>query len=566
MLTLRPYQREAVDAVYRHLRQRDDHPCVVIPTGGGKTPVIATICRDAVELWQGRVIVLAHVKELLEQTVDKLRTVCPELPVGVYSAGLGKRDTGYAVTVAGIQSVYHKADLLGPADLVLVDEAHMIPLEGDGMYRQFLLDARRLNPQMRTIGLTATPFRLKSGSICTPDGILNAVCYEVSVKELIRDGYLSPLKSKAGQQKADISRVHVRGGEFVADELEDLMDDNQLVESACREIVAQTQERRACLVFASGVRHGGHIQRVLEKLGVACGFVTGDTPPLERELLLKEFREGKLKYLVNVNVLTTGFDAPHIDCVALLRPTMSPGLYYQMVGRGFRLSPGKQDCLVLDFGGNVLRHGPVDQLRVPDASQKSEGGKAPAKECPGCRALIAAGFALCPECGHEFNVRETSTHGATAATDGILSGQVTLTSHRVSATRYSVHIKRGADETAPRTMRVDYEIGLYRTKSEWVCFEHDGFARMKALAWWRKRTRLPFPSSSEEAVGIAQQGLLAEPHEITVRAVAGETFDRIVEYKLGAIPEVPGAVDPADDFDRSEPENEPVFANDDIPF
>ena len=166
-MELRPYQQEAVDAVYRHLREHDDNPCVVIPTAGGKTPVLATICKDAVVHWDGRVLVLAHVKELLEQAADKLQA---DLPRAASSASTRpackRRDTEHPVIVAGIQSVYKRACELDAFDLIIVDEAHLIPPDGDGMYRQFLADAKVVNPQVRTIGLTATPFRLKSGMIC----------------------------------------------------------------------------------------------------------------------------------------------------------------------------------------------------------------------------------------------------------------------------------------------------------------------------------------------------------------------------------------------------------------
>jgi len=175
MLSLRPYQLEAKSSVYDHLRTRDDNPCVVIPTAGGKTPVMASICQDAVGLWKGRVLILAHVKELLEQAADKLNAICPEVHFGVYSAGLKRRDTTHPVIVAGIQSVYKRACDLDAFDLVVIDEAHMIPPDGDGMYRQFLADARMVNPNLRIVGFTATPFRLKTGSICTPDGFLNQV-------------------------------------------------------------------------------------------------------------------------------------------------------------------------------------------------------------------------------------------------------------------------------------------------------------------------------------------------------------------------------------------------------
>ncbi|MBI5864930.1 MAG: DEAD/DEAH box helicase family protein [Planctomycetes bacterium] len=143
-MQIRPYQREAVDAVYEFLRTRDDHPCVVIPTAGGKTPIMATICRDAVQTWNGRVLILAHVKELLEQAAEKLHAVAPDMPVGIYSAGLKRRDLGYAVTIAGIQSAYEKAGDIGAVDLVIVDEAHLIPPDGEGMYRQFLADMKKV--------------------------------------------------------------------------------------------------------------------------------------------------------------------------------------------------------------------------------------------------------------------------------------------------------------------------------------------------------------------------------------------------------------------------------------
>jgi DNA repair protein RadD len=540
MLLLRPYQEAAKAAVYHHLRTHDDNPCGVIPTAGGKTPVIASLCKDAVGLWGGRVLILAHVKELLEQTTDKLTKVCPEVRFGVYSAGLGRRDTTHPVIVAGIQTVYKRACELDTFDLVVIDEAHMIPLEGDGMYRQFLADARTVNPNLRVIGLTATPFRLKTGPICVPadeGGVLNAVCFEVGVRELIRDGYLCPLVSKAGQAQVDTAVLHVRGGEFVSGEAEELMDQEMLVQAACGEIIEHTRERHACLIFATGVQHGRHIVQVLEeKHNITCGFVCGETPAGERDEVLGHFRGGELKYLCNVNVLTTGFDAPNIDCVALLRPTMSPGLYYQMVGRGFRLHPGKDSCLVLDFGGNVLRHGPVDQIRMAEEGRPGSG-KAPAKECPDCHAVIAAGYAHCPECGYEFAPPERRRHEPKASEAGILSTKVTTTRYAVRDVLYSVRKKRGAGDDAPRSMRVDYKVGWNKYKSEWICFEHDGYARQKAIAWWKRRSSDPVPDTAHDAVVIANHGGLAVATSITVRCIDGDPYERIIDWELGPVPE-----------------------------
>ncbi|MBB3204980.1 DNA repair protein RadD [Rhodopirellula rubra] len=544
-MKLRSYQQAAVDAVYDHLRNRDDNPVAVLPTGAGKSLVLAQIASDAVTQWNGRVLILAHVKELLEQNADKVRRLCSEIKVGLYSAGLKKRDTNTSVLVAGIQSIYKRACDLDPFDLIVVDEAHLISKKGDGMYRQFLADCKVINPHVRVIGLTATPFRLDSGMICSKDHFLNQVCYEIGIKELIRDGYLSPLVSKAGVHRADFGGLHIRAGEFVSEEVESLVNDDALVSAACAEIVELSADRRAVLIFASSVAHGQRVVEVLQQNhGIECGFVTGETPATERDELLARFRgdapttlieNEPLRFLCNVNVLTTGFDAPRVDCVVMLRPTMSPGLLYQCVGRGFRLHPDKQDCLVLDFGGNIERHGPIDQIKPKDKAKRPDQ-EAPAKECEKCHALVACGYASCPECGHPFPPRQREAHDSEASEAGVLSGEVTDVEYEVQDIIYRIHRKRDADEDAPRCLRVDYMIGLDKWQSEFVCIEHSGYARRKAEAWWRDRCLDPCPTNAEEAIDIADSGLLAPAETLTVRSIAGQKYDRIIKQKLGEIP------------------------------
>lgn len=556
----RQYQLDAIRAVYDYLRDHEGDPCVVIPTGGGKTIVLATICSDAVNLWGGRVVVLAHVKELLEQAADKIRTLSPDLPIGVYSAGLGSKDLGYAVTIAGIQSVYQKAKALGPVDLIVVDECHLIPDDGDGMYRQFLREIKEANQHARVVGLTATPYRMKTGTICGPASLLTEVCYEVGVRELIAQGYLCPLRSKAGIARVDTTTLHTRAGEFIASEAEALMDEASVVQAACAEIVDIAENRKAALIFCAGIDHGRHVVETIEGLGHECGFVEGNTPADERAMLLERFKDGDLKFLANVNVLTTGFDAPNIDLVAMLRPTLSPGLFYQMVGRGFRMCDGKSDCIVLDYGGNVMRHGPVDAIKVKKPGEPGSGD-APAKECPACMALVAAGYAVCPECEFVFPKPESRTHSDRADEGGVLSGDKTRTVYPVTETCYYIHIKRG-DKSAPLTMRVEYKTGFSFWEKEWVCFDHDGYARTRAEKWWKMRSDLPVPRSVEEAVRLARLEALAEPSEITVEKTAGKKWTEIVDYKLGPKPEV----EMPDDYEPVE-ERDPYMAiPDDCPF
>ncbi|GHT32584.1 hypothetical protein FACS1894214_4510 [Planctomycetales bacterium] len=405
---------------------------------------------------------------------------------------------------------------------------------------------------------------MKSGSLVGEDCLLNEICYEIGIRELIEQGYLCPLKSKSGRGKVDCSELHIRAGEFVASEVDALMNTTDNVESACREIAVQTHDRHSVLIFGASVDHASRLQETLQRLtNQECGIVTGDTPSAERERTLRRFKgetfskdllgtkTQPLKYLANVNVLTTGFDAPNIDCIVLLRPTASPGLYYQMTGRGFRLHESKTDCLVLDYGGNILRHGPVDAIQIKD-KKSNGGGEAPAKECHQCNAIVHAAVVVCPDCGYEFPPPEKDKHEANAANEGILTGEIIDTAFDVQDVAYFVHTKRGADESDPKTMRIDYQVGLNEFKTEWVCPEHTGWARKKFEKWWAERSDDPVPETTEEAVHLADTGSLSMPSHIVVRKIGGERFERIVRYTLppkkppavGFVPETDAFGDP----------------------
>ena len=573
MYTLRPYQQEAVEAVYRHLREKDTNPCVVIPTAGGKSLCIAEVAKDAVTKWSGRVMILAHVKELVDQNAAKLRSICPGLKVGVYSAGLDSRDTEEPVVVAGIQSVYNKIESFRPFDLVMIDEVHMVPPDGEGRYRTFLEAAKRVNPRVRLIGWTATPYRTQGGLICKPENLLNEVCYEIGVKELINRGYISRISAKAGRNAPDTNGLHVRAGEFVAEDVEKLMGEDGLVATACREIVELTKNRKACLIFCTSVAHCAKVASQIAKLsGEECAIVTGDTPDQERDDTIRRLRGESittdlfgtelkpLKYCCNVSVLTTGTDIPRLDTIALLRPTNSPGLLVQMVGRGFRLSPetGKTECLVLDYGKNIERHGPIDMIRVREPGQ---GGGGPlAKVCPECNAIVNLSVMLCPECGHQWPRKEPerAAHEARAANVGILSGEVTVEKLPVMHTSYQVWEKRGAPPGAPRTVRVTYDIDYVRRYSEWLCPEHTGYARRKFEKWWREHAHpdCPMPKTADEVCEHEFAGMLREVKEITVRFVSGEKYPEITGCELGEFPIV----------EKSDGDTQGEEDWDDIPF
>jgi len=553
MYTLRQYQRESVDSVYRHLRERDTNPCVVIPTAGGKSLCIAQVAKDAVTLWNGRVMILAHVKELVEQNAAKLASICPELKVGVYSAGLNRRDTEESVIVAGIQSVCNRMDLFRPFDLIMVDEVHMVPPDGEGRYRTFLEAAMKANPNVRLVGWTATPYRTQGGLICKPENLFQEICYEVGIKDLIDRGFLSKITARAGQVRADLTHLHIRAGEFVSEDVEKAMGADNVVESACREIVELTRNRKTCLVFCTSVAHCNRVAKLIERYsGEECAVVTGETSDDERARTIARLRGEKvdvdlfgnaappLRYCCNVAVMTTGTDIPGIDTVVLLRPTASPGLLVQAVGRGFRLSPetGKTECLVLDYGRNLERFGPIDMINVKEPTHG--GGEPLAKECPVCRRILPLSVMLCPECGHQFTPkeRERRQHEGKAAEAAILSGETKVESFDVKHTDYQLWEKRGAPPGSPRTVRVTYWIDMLMCYSEWLCPEHTGYARGKFEKWWREHTRpeCPMPRTTEDVIEFRFMGQVRDTKRITVRTVSGQKYPEIVAHELGDFP------------------------------
>jgi DNA repair protein RadD len=495
------------------------------------------------------VLVLSHVKELVEQSSETLTRWFPRLDVGVYSAGVGKRDTKNAVIAASIQSVYSKAfELCGdrPFNLVIVDEAHRIPLSGDGMYRTLFDQLAIANPSFRVIGLTATNYRTNGGYVTGKDYLLNDVCYEAGVRHLIADGYLSKLVSKRASEAADLSAVKVVRGEFDSGLMEDAFE--EIVESAVDELLRQSTDRRSVLLFCAGVDHMNSVVERIRSRGHECYGITGQTSKSDREELIGYFKSGELKYLANVNVLTEGFDAPNVDMVALLRATISPGLYYQMVGRGLRICDGKINCKVLDFGGNVERHGPIDAMVIND-KKPGDGGEPPAKACPNCDSVMPIQTAICHDCGYEFpEPEEKERHGAEASKAAILSEDIEATEFDVSYVTYAVHRKRNAPDDAPRTMRVTYwGDGDLPVADEWVCVEHEGWARSRAEKWWKERSQMLMGADAEKCVKIANAGGLAVAKMVATLPQPGTRFTRIVRWELGDVPE---PVEVSDEWDE----------------
>jgi DNA repair protein RadD len=525
-LVLREYQRDAIDALHVYWQNGGGNGLIVLPTGSGKSLVIAALCQELLADYPTlRIGMLTHVRELIAQNYKELIALWPEAGersiAGIYSAGMNRRDTGRRILFMGIQSVYEKAGELGAFDLLLIDEAHLVSHETQTTYRKLIDALKAVTPDLRVAGLTATAFRLDTGRLDTGAGkLFDAVVYDANVKDLIVQGYLCRLISKKTAAQMDVTHVGKRAGEFITKELEVTVDKDWLNTAIAREMVAfgGDGKRKAWLAFCVGVGHAEHVVEALRAAGVNTYAVFGHTPKRERDLLIARFRAGEFTCLVSVMVLGIGFNVPRVDMICLLRPTASGGLFVQQVGRGLRNAEGKKDCLVLDFAGNTRRHGPVDLVRgqTKGAAGKTEAEKV--KVCPRCESYVAHGVMVCPDCEFEFPPAERHMPKATAdAQIEIVSVHELTHWAGVSRVAYSRHVKYGAPD-APHTFRVDYTCG-YTTYSEWICFDHNGYAYEKAVSWWASRTMSDFPppSTVTEALERAHNGELEVPARIMIR-------------------------------------------------
>ncbi|MBU2953694.1 DEAD/DEAH box helicase [Marinobacter sp. F3R08] len=386
---LRPYQQEAVDTTLRHFRKSDDSAVIVLPTGAGKSLVIAELARLA----RRKILVLTHVKELVEQNHAKYESYGQS--GGIFSAGLKRKENRHQVTFASVQSVSANLDQFKDEySLVIIDECHRVSGDETSQYQRIIELLRKQNDALKVLGLTATPYRLAMGWIYryhyrgfvrgSDDGQDKpfAHCiYELPLSYMISRGYLTrPELVNAAVAQYDFSVLaQDRFGEYAERDVNQLLGRHQRVTRAIIEQVMELAvDRRGVMIFAATVDHAREITGYLPEQQTA--LVTGATDLRDRDLLIRRFKQRQLKYLVNVSVLTTGFDAPHVDFIAILRPTQSVSLYQQIVGRGLRLDEGKQDCLVIDYAGNhVNLHHP--EVGEPKPNPDSEPVQV---FCPGC--------------------------------------------------------------------------------------------------------------------------------------------------------------------------------------
>ncbi len=424
---LRDYQQEAVSKVLKHFRKSNESAVIVLPTGSGKSLVIAELARLA----KRKILVLTHVKELVEQNHQKYESY--GVTAGIYSAGLKLKETQHQVTFASIQSAARNLDDFNePYSLIIIDECHRVNLASTDLsdkmskdktkdkvkgvvkndakdashggskeesqekvssnqYQQVIEKLTQVNPEVKLLGLTATPYRLGMGWIYKKHyrGFMRSeekrpfehCIYELPLRYLISRKYLTePNLVDATIEHYDFSSLRASAsGDYSPTDVNHLLNKNpRVTQGIIEQVIELGDKRQGIMVFAATVEHAKEIFSYLPAKSSA--LITGATDNTERDKLIKAFKRKEIKYLVNVSVLTTGFDAPHVDMIAILRPTQSVSLYQQIIGRGLRLSDNKKDCLVIDYTGNDF------DLYHPEVGEKKPNSKSQPVQviCPSC--------------------------------------------------------------------------------------------------------------------------------------------------------------------------------------
>lgn len=544
MIELRSYQREAIESLYDWFNKNDTgNPLLVLPTGAGKSLIAAKICEDALSFPNQRVLLLTHVRELIEQNFLALLRLWPEAPAGIYCAGLKKKQAHNPITFASIQSVHKKADLIGWRDLIIIDECHLVGDTDGTMYRTFLTRMQEINPHIRIVGLSATPYRLKTGFLhIGPDAMFSDIAFELPIARLVQEGYLAPLVGKSAVGEVDTKNIALLAGEFSAKEVDEVFNVPAMIKGAVKEIMEFGHGRKSWLLFCISISHAHHVRDAMLEAGIPAATVSQETPSAERAQILADYKAGRIRAITNVSVLTTGFDAPSTDLLVLLRPTMSPGLLVQMAGRGMRLAEGKENCLVLDFAGNLVRHGPITHIKPPKEGKRKKDDEegiicpqcrivSPAetevcecgqilngKKCSQCKTVVVASAKECTTCGYVFpGVPREINHSIKASSAEVMSLEPKVSDKpdwfKVLKIFYDLHEKPGV----PPSMKVTYKIP-HNTVMEWVGFANPKeYPRKLAATWWLSRGgNQPVPLTAEDALGRLEE-LQFYPAKIQVK-------------------------------------------------
>lgn len=509
MLQLRPYQQDAVDNTIAQLKKSPE-PCLIdASVSAGKTFMVAGLM-GWIESSRRNSLCLTMTSELVEQNSD-----CYAEFVGkcsVFCSSLNKKNWKLPSVFATPQTLWAALKKGHPISkkkfsLLVVDECHNVNFKVEKTtYMRIINHYKEINPNLRVVGLTGTPFRGKGESILGDDKFFKHKTADIGMAWLIENKFVvPPVYGKHATDNYDFSECNLQSnGKFKASDLAGASEGKRLTHEITQEVIANSQNRGGVIIFASTI---AHCKEILSSLPPeqSC-MITGETPDKERQSLIKKIKSGEIKYTVNLNVLTVGFSAPYIDHVVFMRPTESAVLWVQAVGRGVRMMDGKQDCLVSDYAGNLERLGDVDNPVITDMVKNRDSDIERDVPCPECGEMnsvfarrcvgyvgdVRCGFFFdfkpcpkceaqndttarnCRDCGHELIDPNEKLTRKSSFKIGVEPVRVPV----INAD-YTRHRKRGS--SGLDTLRVDYMVTLPNDKaeiiSEWFSPDATGYAR-----------------------------------------------------------------------------------------
>ncbi len=535
MMVPRYYQTMAKNAIFEYFESgKDGNPLVCMPTGTGKSIVIADFITEVFRMYSNqRIMMLTHVWKLIVQNANKLREFWPAAPLGIYSAGLDEKDTLMPITFGGVQSVVNAVREFGHIDLLLIDEAHLLNDEETTQYAQVISALKAVNPWLKIIGFTATPFRMKQGML-TDGELFTDICINFCTRDwilrFIEEGFMAPLIGKPTATRIEgLDKLKKVGGDFNQKDAERLVDKDEVVWSACQEILEFGHDRNKCMVFAGGIKNAEHIANTLDAMGASVTFVHSKLGKKEIARRLEAYSNGEYWGMVGANMLTTGYDEPSIDLIADLQATCSSGKHVQKLGRGTRVFNGKNNCLYLDFVGNVIENGPLDDPRLPRKPGEPTG-ELPIKICEthklihpeghtirGCGAYNHPSVRYCCNCSAEFSF--ASKVEGTAYNTSPMSIETNPVYDVVTLKQPVFYVKSQGKMAGsfqkPPYIRATYTVGM-RPINVILCFEHGGIAAKKARDWWRRHSPNDPPATCDEFLSRVNE--LRTPKTITVQS------------------------------------------------
>jgi len=491
-LKLRPYQQESADAIWSSLR-RGLQPCVQLPTGTGKSLVIASVA-DRIRSKGGVVWVVAHVKELIDQNYKTLDRFAGAEGVGVICSGLNRKDEGESITFGTVQSLYRGAlkKIYKPPNAIIIDEAHRIPMHKDGKFYNGLLNSY---PEASRIGLTATPWRMDGGVIYGEhEGTwFNDLCYAKSVPEMVELEFLCPLIGVETEVQLDLKGVHKTAGDYKQSEVAERETDMWL-DAVVKSVKHLAEKRNKIAVYCPTVKAAENAAKAFNKAGWLASVVSGQTN--DRHDVIDEWKHGDVRVLCSVDILTTGFDHPPLDCIVVLRPTESSSLWVQIMGRATRIHEGKKNALILDYVGNLARLGGIGMME--DFVVERKGKVSTTKKATG---------------KPKVEKKKPNTLSSADPMAGKAGGITVL----VNSVSYLVI--KSKNQAGKSMVMACYdcqtEEGYTLSVNDFICCEYSGYARQKAEAWAMRRGSNYLPFRAHEAINFCYA--LPSPRKLVVQ-------------------------------------------------